>query len=249
MNFSVCVDSVFTGVEMNSALEQVKACGFGFFEFWGWKNRDLEAIKKRADALGLSCGSICTSSFRRNDPASREEFLAGLKESIPAARKLGAKFLITQSGEDTGAVRPFQHKSIVAGLKAAAQVLKGTGITLLLEPLNTKVDHKGCYLESSGEGFEIIDETASKSVRLLFDIYHQQISEGDVIRRITDNLDKIGYVHAAGNPGRHELDSGELDYIRIFKAMEAAGYNGNAGLEYFPLGDPAGSLKKLRALL
>jgi hydroxypyruvate isomerase len=265
MNYSVCVDAVFRGLEMNRALEQVKDCGFSFYEFWGWKNRDLDAIKKKADTLGLHCGSICTTSFRLNDPAGREEFLAGLNESIPAARKLGAAFLITQGGEDTGAVRPYQHKAIVAGLTTAAQVLKGTGITLLLEPLNTKVDHPGCYLESSGEGFEIIDEVgeacrgesgseaagpeAAKSVRLLFDIYHQQISEGDVIRRMTANLDKIGYLHAAGNPGRHELDSGELDYIRIFKALDTAGYQGAVGLEYFPRDNPAAGLKRLKAQL
>jgi hydroxypyruvate isomerase len=249
MNFSVCIDAVFRGIETESALEQVKACGFTFFEFWGWKHRDLDAVKKKADALGLSCGSICTSNFRLTDPAGREEFLAGLRESIPAARKIGAKFLITQSGDDTGAVRPFQHRSIVAGLRAAALLLKGTGITLLLEPLNTKIDHGGCYLESSCEGFEIIEEAGSKSVRLLFDIYHQQISEGDVIRRMTDNIDKVGYIHAAGNPGRHELDSGELDYIRIFKALDAAGYRGTVGLEYMPLGDPAEGLRRLRDLL
>jgi hydroxypyruvate isomerase len=107
MNFSVCIDAVFRGIETDSALEQVKACGFAFFEFWGWKHRDLEAVRKKADALGLKCGSICTARFCLTDPAGREEFLAGLRESVPAARKTGADFLITQSGDENPPVTVF----------------------------------------------------------------------------------------------------------------------------------------------
>jgi hydroxypyruvate isomerase len=160
---------------------------------------------------------------------------------------MGAKFLITQSGEDTGARRDFQHKAIVASLKEADKILEGSGVTLLLEPLNRKIDHRGTYLESSCEGFEILDETDSDNVKLLLDIYHQQISEGDVIRQACANIDKIAHFHAAGNPGRNELDRGELDYLRVFKALDNAGHKGYFGLEYFPLDDPAAGLKKILA--
>jgi hydroxypyruvate isomerase len=137
---------------------------------------------------------------------------------------------------------------MVAGLKAAAPLLEEAGITLLLEPLNGKINHAGIYLESSDEGFEILREVGSPNVKLLFDIYHQHITEGDIIRRITSNIDLIGHLHCAGNPGRHELDSGELDYIRIFKALDDAGYKGYGGIEYFPLHPAEEGLKQLRKM-
>jgi hydroxypyruvate isomerase len=246
MNFSVCIDAVFRGLHREAALEQVKDCGFTAFEFWGWWDQDLDALQKKAASLGLRCVTFCQRFVTLTDPAQRDTYLAALKESIAAAKKMGTRYLISQVGNDTGAVREFQHRSAVAGLRAAAPLLEESNITLLIEPLNGRVDHIGTYLESSSEGFAMVDEVGSSNVKLLFDIYHQQITEGDVIRRLTANISRIGHFHTAGTPGRHELDSGELHYPAIFDAIAAAGYTGHVGLEYFPLGDAAASLKRLR---
>jgi len=249
MIFSICIDSIFGGMDSLAALEKVKAAGFRTFEFWHWQERDMDALAARAAELELSCSGFCTKSFSLTDPGKRESFLSDLKESIAQAKKMGAVFLITQSGNDTGADRSYQRQSIIDGLKAAAPILEDSGITLLLEPLNGKIDHPGIFLESSGEGLEILNCAGSPNVKLLFDIYHQQITEGDIIRRITSNIEEIGHIHCAGNPGRHELDSGELDFGRIFKAMESAGYRGLAGIEYFPAQEAAMGLKRLRETL
>jgi hydroxypyruvate isomerase len=136
MNYSICIDSVFRGTGQEAVLERVKACGFRTFEFWSWWDRDLDALWKKATALGLECAAFCQWFISLTDPARREDYLTGLKESIAAAKKLGAKALISQLGDDTGAVRQFQHRSIVAGLKAAAPLLEESGVTLLIEPLN-----------------------------------------------------------------------------------------------------------------
>jgi hydroxypyruvate isomerase len=245
MNYSICIDSVFRGIGQEAALERVKACGFRAFEFWSWWDRDLDALQKKAAALGLECATFCQKFISLTDPARREDYVAALKESIAAAKKLGTKALISQLGDDTGAVRPFQHRSIVAGLKAAAPLLEESGVTLLIEPLNGHIDHPGTYLEYSDEGFEIVDEVGSGNVKLLFDIYHQQITEGNIIQRITKNINRIGHFHSAGNPGRHELDRGELDYRRIFNAAAGLGYQGFIGVEYFPAEDAETGLKRL----
>ncbi|MDR1971186.1 MAG: TIM barrel protein [Treponema sp.] len=248
MQFSVCIDAVFRGWSQEEALEALKAAGYGSFEFWGWWDRDLDSLQAKARTLGLSCHALCTRMVSLTDPAQRASYLAGLVESIDAAKRLGAKILISQVGNDTGAVRSFQHKSVVAGLKAAAPLLEESGITLAIEPLNGRVDHTGVYLESSDEGFDIVREVGSGRVKLLFDIYHQQISEGDLISRIGSNLDSIAHFHAAGAPGRHELDQGELNYPAIFKFLDDRGYGGLIGLEYFPSQDITEGLKKLRGL-
>ena len=249
MILSICIDSIFEGMNSIEALQQVKAAGFNAFEFWHWKERDLGALAKKAESLELSCSGFCTSPFNLTDPSQRDVFLQGLKESIAQTKKIGARFLITQSGSDTGESRSFQKQSIIDGLKAAAPLLEGAGVTLLLEPLNWKIDHPGIYLEYSDEGFEILNAVGSPCVKLLFDIYHQQITEGDIIRRISSHINEIGHIHCAGNPGRHELDTGELDYRRIFKAIEDAGYKGRVGIEYFPVVNPLAGLKRLQELI
>ncbi len=114
---------------------------------------------------------------------------------------------------------------------------------LVFEPLNTLVDHKGYYLYSSEEAFRIADQVNSPKVKVLYDIYHQQITEGHLIKRITKNIDKIGHFHAAGNPGRHELYFGEINYSEVFKAIDETGYTGSIGLEYFPIEEPEKGIK------
>jgi hydroxypyruvate isomerase len=245
MKFSLCIDALFRGWDPLKALEQVKELGFTAFEFWGWWNKDIGALAQKAADLDLSCAAFCVPFIPLTDPGQRDAYLTGLKESIEAAKKLGCGTLISQAGNDTGAVRAFQHRSIAAGLRAAAPILEEAGVLLLLEPLNSRIDHPGTYLEYSGEGFELLDEAASDHIKLLFDIYHQQITEGDIIRRISARIGQIGHFHAAGNPGRHELDTGELSYSRIFEAIRALEYRGFIGIEYNPLGDPADGLRRL----
>jgi hydroxypyruvate isomerase len=264
MRFSVCIESVFRGWDPLKALEGVREAGFGAFEFWGWWDKDLGALADKAAALSLDCAALCTRFVPLTVPERRGEYLAGLEESVGAAKRLGAGLLISQAGADTGAERLEQRRSIVEGLKAAVPLLEKNGLTLALEPLNTRIDHPGYFLERSGEGFDIIGEvgraTGSRRVKLLFDIYHQQITEGDLIRRFSPEIGRIGHFHAAGNPGRGELDTGELDYRGITAAIRALAYEGFLGLEYFPGGlrekggsgegaDPLGGLKRLRAYL
>jgi hydroxypyruvate isomerase len=247
--FSVCIDAVFAGVDAVAALAQVRELGFHRYEFWGWWNKDLEALKV-AEGSGkgtLSCAAFCTRFVSLTAPKERGDYLAGLTESIAAAEKLGCAALISQVGADTGAPREQQRESVVVGLRAAAPLLEARGITLLVEPLNGRVDHQGSFLESSDEAFAILDEVGSKRVKLLFDIYHQQVSEGDVIRRIRRGIGLIGHFHAAGTPGRHELDRGELNYPAIFAAIADTGYNGLIGLEYQPEKDAVQGLQRLKA--
>jgi hydroxypyruvate isomerase len=248
MAFSICIDAVFQNMDSIEALDQVKAAGFEVFEFWHWHKKNLDALAKKAAALSLKCSGFCTTSFNLTNPSQRDNFLSGVKESIVAAKKMGAQFLITQSGPDTDEATLFQEKSIVEGLKAAAPFVEKAGIELLLEPLNSRVDHPGVFLHSSDECFEILGCVGSPNIKMLFDIYHQQITEGDIIRRVTANIDKIGHFHCAANPGRHELDSGELDYKRIFDAINSLGYKGYFGIEYFPKKPAVEGLKWLRGL-
>ena len=194
---------------------------------------------------GVKPVAMCTKFVSLVDPATRADYIDGLRESIAAAKRIGCPTLISQTGGDTGEERARQHESLIDGLRACAPLLEEAGVTLVVEPLNTTVDHEGYYLSSSAEGFALVDEVGSPCVRLLYDIYHQQIMEGNIIDTVTANLDKIAHFHAAGVPGRHELDRGELNYPAIFRAIDAAGYRRYIGLEYAPLEEPERGILKL----
>jgi len=233
---SVCVDAVMEGQTISEAAVQVKSCGIDAFEFWGWWDKDLDELIDARESNQLAISACCTKFVSLVDPATRGEYLAGLEESIAAAKKLGTTTLISQVGDARPDVkRAEQHQCLVDGLKAAASMLETAGITLVIEPLNELVDHAGYYLIRSDEAFGIIDEVGRSSVKVVFDIYHQQISEGHLIHNITNNIQKIGHFHAAGNPGRHELAHGEINYPKIFESIRKANYDGYVGLEYWPL--------------
>lgn len=238
----------FKDMDFVSAIHKVSELGFNAAETYDWKGLDLEAVRNACEESGVELISMCTSEFNMTDPRFRLKWLQGLKESCQAAKKVGARRLITQVGNDTGAPREAQHESIVRALEEAKPILEESQITLMLEPLNTYVDHKGYYLWSSVEAFDIIREVSHPLVKIVYDIYHQQIMEGNIIPSITNNLDCIAHLHAAGHPGRNELWLGENDYHVIFDAVDKAGYTGSCGLEYNPTTDSIQSLNDFKRL-
>ncbi|MBE6607259.1 MAG: glyoxylate-induced protein [Ruminococcaceae bacterium] len=243
MRLCVPIPCFFKNVDFCEAIKTVASLGYDAAETYHWKSLDLDKVKATLDETGVELLSMCTSEFRMTTPEHRQLWLDGLKESCIAAKKLGVKKLITQVGQDTGAPREEQRASIVAALNEAKPILEEYGVTIMPEPLNTYVNHPGYYLWSSIEAFDIIREVDHPNVKLIYDIYHQQIMEGNIIPSVTKNLDLIAHLHSAGHPGRHELQYGENDYKVIFDAIDKAGYTGACGLEYGPLMDPIESLK------
>ncbi|MBQ8952554.1 MAG: TIM barrel protein [Clostridia bacterium] len=248
MRLCVPIPCFFKEIDFCDAIRRVKVLGYDAVETYNWKNLDLDAVRNTCEETGVELLSMCTTEFRLTDPAFRQAWLDGLKESCAAANRVGAKKLITQVGPDTGAPRGEQHDAIVTTLKLAAPILEDTGVTIMIEPLNTYVNHPGYYLWSGMEGLDIIREVDHPLVKLIFDIYHQQVMEGNIIPNITKNLDLIAHLHSAGHPGRHELQFGENDYRVIFDAVDKAGYQGACGLEYGPLMEPEESLREARRL-
>ncbi len=230
------------------AVRKVKAAGYDAAETWGWQGLDLKESRKALEDCGVELFDMCTSEFDMTDPSRREIYIDGLKRSCEAAHAIGTKRLITQVGPDTGKEREAQHEAIVETLIRAVPLLKAEDIQLMVEPLNSYVDHKGYYLTTSREGAEIIREVNDPYVKMVYDIYHMQIMEGNIIPNITGELDTIVHLHAAGAPGRHEPWFGETDYKNVIAAAEKAGYKGMIGFEYFPTVDPMESLKECRRI-
>lgn len=248
MKLCVPLPCFFGGMRFEDAVAKVAALGYRYVEIYDWRRLDLASAAKALKDNGVTMLSMCTTEFRLTDPAFRGAWVDGIKESCEAAAVLGVKKLITQVGPDTGAPGEEQRASVVEGLGAGAPILERAGVTVMIEPLNTKVNHPGYYLTSSEEAFDIVRKVGSDNVKVVFDIYHQQVSEGNIIPNVTGNLDLIAHLHAAGHPGRHELQYGENDYRNIFAAIDRAGYDGACGLEYNPLLAPEESLRRAMEL-
>lgn len=235
LSASVCIDAVFSSLSFNDACYAVSKANIKSIEFWSWWDKDLSALENAVNRYDLNISCCCTKFISLVNSKQREAYLQGLRESIAVAKKLNINILISQVGDFIeGTSYEHQKQSIIDGLIIAKPLLEAAGVTLVVEPLNDLIDHKGYFLVTSKEAFDVVKRVDSPNIKVLFDIYHQQISEGNIINNIRENIQYIGHFHAAGNPGRNELQSGEINYPQIIEAIKKLNYDGHIGLEYWP---------------
>jgi hydroxypyruvate isomerase len=194
--------------------------------------------------------AICIEpNFCLVDRGDDRPLLEGLAESAAVARSLGCRNLIVTTG-NVLADETFEvtRRRVARKLRRMAHFCEQSGVTLLLEPLNPIVDHRGYWLVKLSDAADIVQEVDSPNLKILDDLYHQQLSEGNLIANLAAYLPWIGHFHAAGAPGRHELVGGELDYRAIFAAMDRLGYRGYVGLEFAPTIGEAAALQQALSL-
>ena len=205
------------------------------------KPSDFGVLKE----YGLVCSMTPSHSIGKglNDPANWDECLKAINEAVEATAAEGWKNVICFSGNRRGMDDQVGLKNCAEALRKITPVAEEAGVTIQMELLNSKVNHADYMCDKSSWGVELVKEVASDSFRLLYDIYHMQIMEGDVIRTIEDHHESFGHYHTAGNPGRHELDdTQELQYPPIIRAIADTGFDGFLGQEFIPTKDPKTSL-------
>ncbi|WP_202911829.1 hydroxypyruvate isomerase family protein [Natrialba swarupiae] len=245
---SVCLEMVYEDESFAQRVRRAGAVGADAVEFWGWREKDLDALESAAADAGVPIIG-CLAGGTLTDPDEIDGAVETIRESIETAAALGVSTLIATTGpeqDDLG--RDVQREAVVDALSRVAPEAERAGVTIALEPLNTAVDHPGHYLSRSAEGFAIVDDVGSPNVKLLYEFYHQQITEGNVIQTITEHVDRIGHFHVADVPGRHEPGTGELDYETIFEAIDDTGYDGYVGCEFSPTGDPDEAMEAVLAM-
>jgi hydroxypyruvate isomerase len=178
-----------------------------------------------------------------NRPENHDMLVAAYEESIPKVAAAGLPNLILFSGNRGGMDDQQGMENCAAGLRRIVPLAEKHGVTLTMELLNSKVNHPDYMCDHTAWGVALAKMLDSERFKLLYDIYHMQIMEGDVIRTIKDNHQYIGHYHTAGNPGRHEIDdSQELNYPAIMRAIKETGYTGFVGQEFIPVREPLASL-------
>jgi hydroxypyruvate isomerase len=179
-----------------------------------------------------------------NDPKFHDQLIKNYSDMIPRVAKAGYKNLIFFSGNRQGMDDETGLKNSVEGLKKIVGLAEKNGVILQLEVFNSKVDHKDYMADNTPWAIELCKQVGSENVKILYDIYHMQISEGDIIRTIRDHHQWFGHYHTAGVPGRNEIDdTQELNYPAIMRAIAETGFKGYVAQEFIPRsGDPLGSL-------
>jgi hydroxypyruvate isomerase len=245
--FSACIEWLFArdGDVFADRIGRAHAAGLDAVEFWHWTNKDLNAIAAAVAETGIAVsGMVAEPMIALTNPANKEAWLKGLRESVAVAQRLGAPVLIAQAGDDLPEFsRAEQRAAIVAALSAGADILEGSGVRLGLEPLNTKIDHVGYYLSSTAEGLDIVDEVGRPEVGIVYDLYHSAVMGENTQQVIGDRIDRIVHLHVADHPGRNDPGTGHIDLAERLDWLFAGGYRGRIGLEYKPAASDAAAVR------
>jgi hydroxypyruvate isomerase len=259
VTIDICTPAIFDADSLQDSIERAAALGVEAIEFYDWESVDIDAVRETAAENDVTIAGTLAAGVASNngyldepsitDPDTHADAVADIERSLAAAADLGAESLIVTVGPDRpGLSERTQRRAIVDVLDAVAPAAEEASVTIVLEPLNTAVNHPGYYLTESDEAFEIVERVDSPQVTVLYDIYHQQITEGNVIETMQDNAELIGHIHFADVPGRHEPGTGELNYDVIFDAIDEMGYDGYVGMEFGPLADADDVVRDVLAL-
>jgi hydroxypyruvate isomerase len=254
----ICFEMLFPDLDPAQKIARIAEQGFHYVEFWGWRDKDIPALAAEGGRQGVHIANF--SGHRRGSLVAEQThdlFLDELQEAVSVARDLECLTLMLLSNElgEGGVVNETypqippdrKYKNVREGLEKALRLLP-MDMRLVLEPLNTRIDHPGYWLADITTAVRLIQEVGDSRLKVLCDLYHLGMMEadlGDIIQRFSE---EIGYIHIADIPGRHEPGTGTVDWKNILSLLVAKRYDGFVGFEYSPLQDSVESLQQIRDL-
>lgn len=236
---------LFSNLAGNDPIDQLKFAadqGFTAWEDNGMKGRSVEEqekIAKTMDSLGMKMGVFVahgefgSKAFVTNDKEARRRVVQDIQDSVEVAKRVNAKWMtVVPDGYVTNKEWGYQTANCIDLLRECSEVLEPHGLVMVLEPLNWWTNHAGLFLHKIPQAYEICRAVNSPSCKILFDIYHQQIQEGNLIPNIDMAWSEIGYFQCGDNPGRNEPGTGEINYRNVFAHIHSKGFDGIMGMEH-----------------
>ncbi|HBW1608029.1 TPA: TIM barrel protein [Klebsiella pneumoniae] len=250
MYLSACIEWLFREEypDFSDRVRAAKAQGFSHVEFHLWRDKPLAALAQALEETGVTLSSFVVEPRRRLvDPAEHEQFLAAVSDSLAVSRQLGSPPLVVASGfSREGVDIAEQQAQAVHILRQAATLAEAAGVTLLLEPLNTRIDHPGMFLNDTRLALDIIEAVDSPRLQLLFDVYHSMVMEEEMEEVLGGRMHRVGHVQIAQAPDRNEPDPRSGEWPALIARLQRLGYNGAIGLEYKPSLPAAASVARAR---
>jgi hydroxypyruvate isomerase len=253
---AICLDPLYPGLLPEEKIPRIAAAGFRHIEFWGWRDKHILAIQAACRKNDVQV--INFSGHRTGSPIAEKThpvLFADVSDAVPTARTLDCQtlMLLTNALNPDGSVADrfeeipdgIKFKNTVTALRHLVSIVPDD-ITLVLEPLNTLVDHPGYYLADIDTASAIVREVGSARLKILCDLYHFGVMGADLKKIVTDHLSEIGHFHIADVPGRHEPGTGLVDWAAILRLIQDQGYTGYIGFEYFPKDESDSSLEAIR---
>ena len=245
MKYGLCIEMALTNIPFEQRFKAAADLGLEFVEMWFVKDFSYDGSPEKLAKLSSDAGVKITNTVigapdgsiggGLTNPANREQWLDRTQITIDFNKAAGIPNTIVCTGNIVDGMTDEQMtESVIEGLRPTVEIAEEAGVTLLLEPLNTFYDHAGYFVKNSTKGAEICKALKSDRMKLLYDCYHMQIMEGDLVRHIEKSFDVIGHFHSAGVPGRHELLKGETKYPFVIDQIEKMGYDGIFGMEFEP---------------
>ena len=253
MKLSACIENTYMFNEYPELVDRIaaaKKAGVDTVEFHMWADRDLDAIDRALKANGVRlAGLVVNPRCGLIDETKLDFFVEAMTKSIAATKRLGGRGVVAAGGPAFNGETPASgHVSAVKLLRAIAPVAEREGITIWLENLNSKIDHKGFLLDTAKECLDILDEVNSPAIKLMYDAYHSVVM-GESPRDILRRAHRIGHIQVADTNGRREPGTGTIDWADFMAALRQSGYQGDIGMEYRPSGDSAATLAQTRKVL
>lgn len=258
MTPAICFEMLYRGLTPEEKIRRIAEHGFRATEFWGWRDKNIAALSKAVAENGVSIVNF--SGHRAGDlvdASTHSVLLREIEESVPVARMLGASTMMVLTNElgEGGRVMhacPYipeaeKRRNVVDGLRRVMERVP-QDMTIVLEPLNTVLDHVGYFLNSMGAAVSIVEEVDNPRLKVLCDFYHLAMMGEDPVETARRYARAIGHVHIADYPGRHEPGTGRGNWVEVLAELARQGYQGNVGFEFSPEGDSDAALRAARDL-
>jgi len=249
---SVMLWTVYEKLPFDQRIEKVAEAGYHAVElvneYKNFSKEDYAKFRAKKSELHLTVDATSGISHSLCDSSQRDAFLNEVRAKLPVLEELECNKLIILSGDKVPGQTPQQmHENCIEGLKRAADIAAAKNVGLLLENIDPEENPK-YFLTSVSEGFEIVRSAGASNVQFLYDFFHDQIAEGNLLAKLEKNLDLIGAVHIADVPGRHDPGTGEINYPNIFRKLGQLGFNGYVAMEFIPEGETVAALRAAREM-
>jgi hydroxypyruvate isomerase len=248
--FSVMIWVLRKRASFDQNLETVAKAGYRHIEligeFWQWSDTERERYMARMAQLGITIDATTGMKLGFADPTNGDAYIAELRKLIVAAKQVKCARLILMSGKALPSVGDERQRAAsIATLKRAAEVLEGEGMSALLEPID-RLENPTYWMDGVEEAATITRSVASPRVRVLYDLYHEQRTRGNLLEKLKKVLDQVDLVHVADVPRRSDPGTGEMAWPNIYQRLKALNYKGMIAMEFYPDGDPLQALRKAR---